>query len=194
MNKELGLKISLIKKALLGDKKAQEEIFRTYKERTFSFILQRVASLEDAEEILQETFISAYDALPFYSDRSSLLTWILGIAKHEIADFYRKKKIKTVVFSLFPSLENFVSRALGPEAILEEKELKIRIKKVLGLLGEGYQEILRLKYIRKFSVREIAQRLDETEKAIESRLTRARKAFARIYAAIEDSQAGNRFF
>jgi len=113
------------------------------------------------------------------------LTWLCGIAKHEIADFYRKKKIKTIVFSLFPALESFVSQALSPEGVLEEKELKEKVVKILRLLAEGYAQVLRLKYIQEFSVREIAESLGETEKAIESRLTRARKAFAKLYVVID---------
>lgn len=175
----------LVKRAVVGDKKAQAKVFRAHQERVLNFILQRVKDLEDAEEVLQETFISVFEALPFYSVKSSLLTWICGIAKHEIADFYRKKKIKTIVFSIFPSLEDFVGQALSPEGILEKKELKEKIIKVLNLLAEGYSRVLRLKYIEGFSVREIARRLGETEKAIESRLTRARKAFVKLYVAID---------
>jgi len=177
--------VDLIQKAVVGNEKAQGEIFRAYKKRVLNFILQRVNNFEDAEEILQETFISVFEALPFYSKKSSLLTWVCGIAKHEVADFYRKKKIKSIVFSLFPSLELFVSQALSPEGILEKKEFKRKVLKVLGLLREGYAQVLRLKYIQGFSVREIAEKLGETEKAIESRLTRARRAFARLYAVVD---------
>lgn len=175
-----------IRKAALGDKRAQGRIFRVYKERVLNFILQRVGRLEDAEEILQETFVSVFEALPFYSGKSSLLTWIGGIAKHEIADFYRKRKIKTLVFSLFPGLEGFVSEALDPESVFEREEVRVRVKKVLRILSEGYAQVLRLKYIEGFSVRQIAEKLGETEKAIESRLTRARKAFVKLYVIMEE--------
>ncbi|MBN1263427.1 MAG: sigma-70 family RNA polymerase sigma factor [Candidatus Pacebacteria bacterium] len=182
----------VIQKAIFGDKTAQGEIFKGYRKRVLNFILQRVENLEDGEEILQETFISVFEALPFYSARSTLLTWICGIARHEVADFYRKKKIKTVVFSFFPGLEGFVSRALSPEGILEQKEAREKIKKILALLAEGYEQVLRLKYIEGFSVAQIAQELDETQKAIESRLTRAREAFGRLYVVINSkSQEGD---
>jgi RNA polymerase sigma-70 factor (ECF subfamily) len=174
----------IVEQAILGDRKAQGKIFVSHQGRVLNFILQRVEKIEDAEEILQETFISVFEALPFFEGRSSLLTFVCGIARHEVADFYRKKRIKTIVFSLFPILENLVSRALGPEAVLEEKELRVKIKKVFSLLGEGYGRVLRLKYIEGFSVREIARKLAESEKAIESRLTRARKAFARLYVVV----------
>ena len=175
----------LVKRAISGDEKSQGEIFCLYKEKVLNLILQRVQTIEDAEEILQETFISAFEALPFFAGKSSLLTWICGIAKHEIADFYRKKKIKTLVFSLFPSLEKLAQEALNPEGILEAKELREKVFSVFKLLTEGYALVLRLKYIEGFSVRQIAQKLGETEKTIESRLTRARKAFARLYVASE---------
>ena len=163
----------------------KRKIYKKYRERVLNFILQRVESLEDAEEILQETFVSVFEALPFYSGKSSLLTWICGIAKHEVVDFYRKRRIKTIVFSVFPALEIFVSQALGPEGELEEKELKRKVIKVLGLLAEGYSRVLRLKYLQGLSVREIARKLGETEKAVESRLTRARRAFAKLYVVID---------
>jgi RNA polymerase sigma-70 factor (ECF subfamily) len=176
----------IIKKAAQGERKAQGIIYRQYQPRVLNFILQHIDDLSDGEEILQETFISVFEALPFFEQKSSLFTWICGIAKHEIGDFYRKKKIKEVVFSLFPQLEQIASQALGPEAKLEKEELKKRVEKVLGLLTEGYSLVLRLKYIKGFSVREIAARLKKSEKAIESRLTRARKAFARVYVVIEE--------
>lgn len=143
-----------------------------------NFISQKVDSPSDAEEILQETLISASSCLELYSGKSSFFTWLCGIAKHEISDFYRKKKIKTILFSRLPWLENLATEALGPEQILLRKEAIKKVKTSLKGLSEGYQQVLRLKYYQGLSVKEIARQLNETVKAIESRLTRARKAFA----------------
>lgn len=151
--------------------------------RLKKFISQKVDNPADAEEILQETLIAANDCLPMFSGKSSFFTWLCGIAKHEIADFYRKKKIKTILFSRLPWLENLASEALGPEQLMLRKDLEERVKKTLANLSEGYQQVLRLKYYQGLSVREIARRLNETVKTIESRLTRARQAFAKAFAA-----------
>ncbi|MFC1789906.1 RNA polymerase sigma factor [Patescibacteria group bacterium] len=185
-----------IQEAISGDKKARGKIYKLYQRRVLKFILQRVQVLEDAEEILQETFLSSFQALPYYANKSSLLTWILGICKHEMADFYRKRKIKTIVFSLFPVLEGFVSQALGPEKILEKKQLQERVKKVLSLLREGYAVVLRLKYIQGLTVKQIAQKLGQTQKAIESKLSRARKAFGYLYVRLyhQNQTRGKVFF
>jgi len=146
-----------------------------------NFIAKKVSNPEEAEEIFQETLVSASECLELYSGKSSFFTWLCGIAKHEISDFYRKKRIKTILFSRLPWLENLASEALGPEQVVLREEAIKKIEKTLKALSEGYQQILRLKYYQGLSVKEIAQQLNETVKAIESKLTRARKAFAKAF-------------
>ncbi len=175
----------LVNQAKRGSKTAWGQLYRNYQKRLLAFVLQRVESREDAQEILQETFVTVWDALPFYREEASFYTWVCALAKHEMVDFYRRRKIKTVVFSLFPFLEGFASEALGPEGALEKKELQRRIEKIMKLLSEGYQQVLRLKYVEGWSVRQMAASLKETEKAVESRLTRARRAFARLYETVK---------
>ena len=105
----------------------------------------------------------------------------MAIAKHELVDYYRRRKIKTFVFSHFPFLKNIVDKALGPELALEEREAKEKILLTFEKISEGYVEILRLKYMDGLSMREIAERLKITVKAVESRLARARKAFRKHF-------------
>ena len=145
--------------------------------RLKNYIYKKVKDPEEAEEIFQDVLIDAVDSLPLFRGESALFTWICAIANHAIVDFYRKKKIKTLLFSHFPFLEEVASQALGPDEKLEKEELRKEVKKVLGLLGEGYREVLRLKYIDGFSMREIAKKAKTTVKAVESRLSRAREAF-----------------
>jgi len=164
------------------DKKAVEVLYQKYSKRLLGFILTKIDDPKDAQEILQDTFLSALDSLPLFSGKSSFFTWLWGIAKHEIADFYRKKKIKTLLFSRLPILENLATQALGPEEELLEAEIKKQIKVVFRKLSEGYQKILRLKYIEGQRLIEIAQKLGISYKAAESRLNRARMAFRKIWA------------
>ncbi len=141
------------------------------------FIILRVGDPDEAEEIYQETLVSAWQSFPSFSGRSSLNSWLCGIAKHEISDFYHKKRIKTFLFSRLPFLETLVSQALGPEEEAIEQEVKAQVVETLQKLTEGYRVVLRLKYIEGCSVAEIAWRLGLSLKAVESRLTRARFAF-----------------
>ncbi len=171
----------LVNQILNKDKKAVEQLYRLYSCKLLDFISQKIPNHKDAEEILNDVFISSLDSLPIFNFKSSLGTWMIGIAKHEVVDYYRKKRIKTLVFSHFPFLEKIVDRALGPELALQEKETKTKIFKSLKSLSEGYCQILRLKYIDGLSMAEISKVLKITVKAVESRLFRARLAFKKEY-------------
>jgi len=173
---------TLVKRILQGKKQAINFFYRNYKPKLFGYIAQKVADPKDIEEILHDTFISALDSLPLFRFNSSFLTWLKAIASHEITDFYRKKKIKTIVFSRFPFLEKLVAKALSPELALQEKEAKEKIFKTFKNLTEGYRQILRLKYIEGLSMAQISQKLGKSVKAVESQLFRARQAFQKEYA------------
>ncbi|HUW24592.1 MAG TPA: sigma-70 family RNA polymerase sigma factor [Patescibacteria group bacterium] len=153
------------------------EISSPFEARLKAFIRQKVDNENDAEDIFQETLVAASQSLPTFKGKSSFFTWLCGIANHEIADFYRKKKIKTFLFSRFPFLETLVSEALGPEEELLKQELRKEVKQVLSRISEGYSLVLRLKYYQGLSMAEIAEKLGMTVKAVESKLSRAREAF-----------------
>ena len=161
----------------------KEKVLAKYLPRLTGFISRFVENEEERETIFQETLISALESWPAFSKKSSFYTWLCAIAKHETADFYRKKKIKTLLFSRLPWLEELASEALGPEQIFLRKEFEEEVKAALNSLTAGYREILRLKYYQGLTVDEIARKLNETISAIESRLFRARRSFAKAFAS-----------
>jgi RNA polymerase sigma-70 factor, ECF subfamily len=167
----------LIKKIINQDQKAVKQFYSNHQERLRNYIIGRIDDPEDAEEILQDTFVSTINSLPSFNFKSSLSSFLFAIARHEIADFYRKRKIKTILFSKFPFLETVADKALTPEEKALKQELKEEIKLVMDQLKPRYSQILRLKYYYNHSVKEIAKKLKSTPKAIESTLSRARKSF-----------------
>jgi len=171
----------LIAGILKNNKKSINRLYKIYQPRLLNFILRKVNNKKDAEEILQDTFISSLDSLPLFSHRSSLYTWICSIARHEIAHSYRWKKLKTIIFSRLPFLKKIVDQALGPDLALQEKEAKQKIYRTFKNLSEGYSQILRLKYIEGLSMAQISQKLDKSVKAVESKLFRASLAFQQQY-------------
>lgn len=159
------------------DSSEVDVLYKNYTFHLFRFISSKIEHREDAEEILQDTWMSIFDSLPLFAGRSSFLTWAKSIASHEVADFYRKRKIKSLVFSHLPFLENLVSEALGPEMVYQQKEIRQDLERALNRLSEGYGKILRLKYIEGHSMAKIASSFKISIKAVESRLSRAREAF-----------------
>lgn len=172
---------TLIKRVIANDDRATTQLYWRFIPHLRRFFKGRITNRKDAEEVVHDTFLSVLDALPSFDGRSKLLTWIIGVAKHELVDYYRRKRIKKMLFSRFPFLEKLVDQALGPQLALEEKQLKQRILKTFQILSEGYAQILRLKYVEGLSVAEIAQTLEVSYKAAESRLTRARLAFQKAF-------------
>ena len=160
-----------------NNQQAKDRFCKNFRPPLLSFIKKRIKHKQDAEDIVQETLISALNSLPSFNFKSSTFSWLCAIANHEIADFYRKEKIKTIIFSKSRVLEKVASQALGPEKNCLKQELKLEIKNVLKSLNEGYFKILRLKYIEQLPMKIIAKQMDITVKAVESRLFRARKKF-----------------
>jgi RNA polymerase sigma-70 factor, ECF subfamily len=146
-----------------------------------NYFKTRVNCQKDCEELIHDTLLSIIDSLPQFKGNSKFTTWALSIAHHELVDYYRRKKIKTLLFSHFPFLENIIDKALGPQLALEEKEAKHKIYLTLKNLSEGYSQILRLRYLEGLSVSAIALEFNITYKAAESRLSRARLAFAKEF-------------
>lgn len=181
----------LVEKILAGDQKVIRKFYQRHQTRLQNYILGKISNPNDAEEILQDTFISTLNSLPNFSFRCSLFSFLCAVANHEIVDFYRRKKIKTVLFSRFPFLEMIASQALTPEDEALKKALKAEIKKVLKQLHPHHSKLLHLKYLKQFSVKEIAQKLKATPKAIESALTRARRRFAHLWTKRRKKEVKN---
>lgn len=171
----------LIKQILAGERPALFVFWQLYAARLLRFVEKRVEETDDAEEILQDSLLAGLDGLRDFQGQSSLFTYLVGIAKHKIVDYYRKKKIKQIVFSRFPGLENLISEILTPEEKLVRQELKTKIKQVLRKLAPEIAELIQLKYEQELTIREIAGILGITIKAAESKLFRARTAFSHIF-------------
>ncbi len=171
----------IVTEILQGNEASLRLFYRSFNKPLYSFIKKRIDNDSDVEEILQDTLVSTIEALRDFSYQSTLFTFICAIAKHKVVDFYRKKKIKSVIFSKIADIEPLISTLLGPEDKLDEALLRQKIRQTFAAITPQYQIILKLKYEQGYSVTEIAERLAITFKSAESLLFRARKAFARAY-------------
>ena len=174
----------LVGRLLVGEEAALKAWVKEYEPRLLRFVVKKMKE-KDAQEVVQDTLLAALDSLPVFSGKSSLFSWLCGIARHEIADFYRKKRLKTIAFSKFTSLEQLVGEMSGPEQRLDRKELVRRIKMAMTRLSWGQRKLRELKYVEGKSVRDMARELAISFKAAESGLFRARKNFALAFEAYE---------
>lgn len=172
----------LVAQILQGNEKALRKFFCHFQPRLLSFIKNKIADQNDAEEILQDTLLATLEGLRDFAFRCSLFTFICSIANHKVIDFYRKKRIKRIAFSKFLEIEPLISTFFGPEDALDEELLRQKIRETFAKIAPKYSRILKLKYIYGYSVEEIAAKLSVSFKSAESTLFRARKAFSAAYS------------
>jgi RNA polymerase sigma-70 factor (ECF subfamily) len=161
----------------MGDPSAVEYWFSEYENRMSHFFAQRIDSPPDVKELVQETFIACLKQLPLFRGDSSIYTWMISIAQHQVADFYRKKYAKKALH-YFP-----LSQFLLDTKIDDAHETSEKVKHVLARMSASSCELLQKKYVDGKKVAEIAAELGKSVKAIESDLFRARVEFKELYLA-----------
>jgi len=176
---------ALVSRILARDKKALYEVYHLLLPRLKKLVSVKISDHKDAEEVLQDTFFAFLESLRDYHGEAALTTYATAICQHKIIDYYRKRKLKQVVFSQFPALEELVSPIMTPEESLDRKAIKEKIQSVLCRLTPRYKAVLLLKYQEGESVDTIASFLKTSYKTVESVLFRARRAFMLEYQSTE---------
>ena len=175
---------ALVAQLLHGDAGAFERFFAVSFPVVYRFALGRVGNDADAaEEIAQNTLCRAAKHLAGYRGEASLLTWILTICRHQIADHHaarnhrsRELALEDVGGELLAVLES-LSSDVSPDQEIRRREVGAQVRRALDRLHPRHRLVLVRKYLEDRSVRVIAEELGSTEKAVESLLSRARVAF-----------------
>lgn len=175
---------TIVQNILSGDRRTLYSFYHAYTPKLVRFIRTKINNPKDAEEVLQDTLFAFLEAIRDFSGKAKIQTFLFSICSHKIVDFYRRKKIKHVIFSRAPQLETLISPLLNPEEQLDTVLLKEKIHCVLRRILPRYRDILLMKYIDNLTVSEMARKLTITFKSAESQLFRARKAFIQLFLSI----------
>lgn len=163
------------------DRKATAEFVSRYADAIYTYVRRRLIPRMDLiDDIVQEVFLAGFDNLKQFQGTSSLQSWLLGIARHKVDDYYRglfrepepfdpAKSADISLASDDPTLEETVDRA----------DLEQKVATILRQLPEIYSLVLMWRYWEKRSTREMGEISGKTEKAIERTLARARAEFKR---------------
>jgi RNA polymerase sigma-70 factor (ECF subfamily) len=168
---------------LAGD----EAAWRTWYEESFegltAYIVWRCAGLRDlTDEVVQETWLTAVRRIrSFDPEHGSFAGWLRGIAANILRNRFRGEKRRAKQMRSLNGQYPAPQPATHGEAV----DLAERIAKALANLPERYEAALRAKYLDQQSVAQIAETWNETPKAVESLLTRARQAFREAYSRSE---------
>jgi RNA polymerase sigma-70 factor (ECF subfamily) len=139
-----------------------------YQEKVFRLAFSMLKEAGRAEEVTQDIFLKAWEALPVYDGRAALSTWLYTIARNSCLSAVRKESYRRTV-----AIESFGERSGG-----ESPSLHVEIKQLLERLPRVQREVITLFYLEDQSVQDVAQMLDLPQGTVKSHLHRARRALA----------------
>ncbi len=172
---------AIVAQARLGDAKAFSELLRRYEGKIFRLALHITQNREDAEDVLQEAFLKAYEHLDQFQGQSRFYTWIVRIAVNQALMKLRKRKSDRSV-SLDDTIdtgEDTVAREIAAwDENPEQQYSREEINEILGTAIDGlapiYRAVFVLRDVDGLSTEEAAEALELSVPAIKSRLLRAR--------------------
>jgi RNA polymerase sigma-70 factor, ECF subfamily len=171
-----------------GDSTAIEVLFRAYFDRLYSLVFNQVGRDQDvAEDIVQETFLSAIDSASRFRGLAKPYTWLCSIAHHKVIDYYRRqhKEARRKVEDInIDAIEPVADSSPPFESVLESEERRHGIEKALRCLPPDYRQVLIFKYIEDMSVIEISRIMRRSAKSVEGLLTRSRRALQTLVSEL----------
>lgn len=155
--------LHLIERAREGDASAFGRLYERYLGSIYRYLYFRVGNVPEAEELTDDVFVRAWEALPGYSmtGNDSLLPWLYRIAHNLLVDHYRRSTLHKETQPLFAVKEHSPS----VEEIVSTKQEINRAVQAVRELGHVEQTVLLLRFVEQLSYREIAEIVDKSEGA-----------------------------
>jgi RNA polymerase sigma-70 factor, ECF subfamily len=160
-----------------------ELIYQEHKNIVFNICVHYLLNTDDAQDVTQEVFVKVYQRYHQYdAEKASLKNWICGIAVNQSLDFLKAKKYKKrfgILSSLYnPHTEEPISDLADffhPGIAVEQKEALEKLLKIIYALPKHQKTAIILTKIRDHPLREVAEIMNTTVKAVDSLLQRAKK-------------------
>jgi RNA polymerase sigma-70 factor (ECF subfamily) len=181
--------------ALRGEAGAVKQLAAAVLQPLYSFCLYRVGRNQHlCEEVVQETMLRAIRDLKNYEParaQNNVFPWLTGLARNEIQRILTREKAAVSLQSLWIKMDQDLlaiysrleAEPLADE-VLQREETRELVNATMSQLAPQYREALEAKYLDGRSVRDLADAWHLSEKAMESQLTRARKAFRATFLAL----------
>ncbi len=183
------------RQALRGDPAAVRLLANAALQPLYSFCLHRVGRNQHlCEEVVQETMLRAIRDLKNYEPsraENNIFPWLTGLARNEIQRVLSREKsaagLQTLWFKIDQELLGIYARLEEEpmaDEVLRREETRELVNATMSQLAPQFREALEGKYVNGQSVRDLAAAWRVSEKAMESQLTRARKAFKATFLAL----------
>jgi len=173
--------LALVQAAKQGDVGAFEQLVRRYDRNIFRIAHHITQNREDAEDVVQDAFLKAYENLEQFQGNSKFYTWLVRIAVNEsLMKLRRRRSDRTVsIDEDIETEEDTMPREIAdwspnPEQLYRQGELKDILRKTIQGLPASFRTVFVLRDVEGLSTEETAEALDLSIPAVKSRLLRAR--------------------
>jgi RNA polymerase sigma-70 factor (ECF subfamily) len=174
---------NFVERLRVGDKEACAICVREHSTNVYNLALKITGDPVAAEDVLQETFLSAFKAVAHFEGKSQLSTWLYRIAHNAALMRLRKRGVETVSLDEpvetdegIPEPREFADWSENPEAVLLSAEMRRAMDEAIASLSETLRSVFVLRDVNKLSTAQTADVLGLSEEAVKSRLLRARLA------------------
>ena len=172
--KELNIHAPIIKECRKGNSKAQFTLYNLYSKAMYNLAYRMTNNREDAEDILQETFVECFRNLGSFRFESTFGAWLKSILINRSINHLRKKKINLVLQENLPDTED--SNDDDYETVYSTE----KIFKGIERLPDGYRVILTLYLLEGYDHQEISQIMGITESTSKSQYSRAKDKLRKL--------------
>ncbi len=153
---------SLLNKAKNGEQTAFGEIYNLYFKKIYTFIYFRVSHKEISEDLTEEVFLKAFTRISSVNENKAFLGWLYQIARNQVIDYYRGKKM---TISL-DEVENTLEYETNVIDVVNLEQQQISLLKFIKELPQDQQIVLKLKFFEDLDNSEISEILNKSEGAI----------------------------
>jgi RNA polymerase sigma-70 factor (ECF subfamily) len=155
-----------------------DNLLSTNWDYVYNFLLKKSKDDFLSEEITIQSFSKAFEKIHLFNEEYKFKTWIVSIAKNQLNDYLKKKKIR------FENIENIKSESFknnfNPEEELINKERYNYVNEKIDELKPMYKEIIKLKYIEDLSINQISEKLNQPVNTIKIKIYRAKRILNQI--------------
>jgi len=175
----------LIKDALAGNQKAFERLRKKYENIIVSLVNRMIHNKDEVDDLVQETFIKAFQSLPSFRAEYAFSTWLYRIASNNCIDYLRKKKLQTLsIDKQVESEESDYSIELPDTSMVPDRQMmdaqrREMINKAIESLPQKYRDVIRLRHMEELEYDEIAKKLRIPLGTVKAHLFRARELLYR---------------
>lgn len=157
------------------------DLYDAYFPRVYRYVLSRVASSQDAEDLVSEIFVKVIEhGRSFrYQGAGSLTAWLFRIAHNHLHDFYRRQRRTNDVG--LEAADHLPDGAASLDTTIIHHEQHLYLRRLIGTLPERQQHVLLLKFLSGLSNREIAGVIGLSEQAVATYLGRGLKQLHKVY-------------